>query len=168
MTEVHAKGSLVLNVWAGYGRLFGSAIAAEWANVLSGVCHQFQVSLWNPAGSLMILPQLWWANLSLRLQSQFWKGLQSRALSLGAAVPATDTHLSRSSSRLASSFWMELRLMSPRISLLALLCHLQQIHCQYRMLFAASGDNECPWFAVSWGAAFQALLPRCTPLQEWQ
>lgn len=29
MTEVHAKGSLVLNVWAGYGRLFGSAIAAE-------------------------------------------------------------------------------------------------------------------------------------------
>lgn len=29
MTEVHAKSSLALNVWTGYGRLFGSAIAAE-------------------------------------------------------------------------------------------------------------------------------------------
>lgn len=120
----------------------------------------FRFSLWNPAGCLMILLQLWWANLSLTLQSQFWKGLQSSAVPLVAAVPDIDTYISRSFSCLALPFWMELRLVSPRISLLALLCHLQHNHCLYRMsLFAASGDNKgvipdwlaCPCFAVYWG-----------------
>lgn len=92
----------------------------------------FRFSLWNPAGWLMILLHLWWANLSLTLQTlQFWKGLQS----------CCTWHRHRSFSCLALSFWVELRLMSPSISLLALLCHLQHNH-QYRMwLFAASGDR---------------------------
>lgn len=184
MTEVDAKSSLVLNVWTSYGRLFVSAIAS-WTS-------QCPIRCLSPiSGFLYGIPLPgWWSFFSCDELIFPWhcnhsSGKVCRAvpcLWLLLYLTQTRAYPDHSPVLLSLYLWMELRMMSPRISLLALLCHLQHNQRPYRMwLFATSGGNKrvirdwlaCPWFAVYWGVlqwhwtcSLSAVMraPCCVPL----